>query len=77
MVQLLESVFGSWGTSLLNELGFNAIRQRLKESGNMRLNPTTTWMSLAKSNVMDGFWRRNFSLLDVFLLLVVAGIHQS
>ena len=67
VVQLLESVFGSWGTSLLNELGFKVTRQRLKESGNMRLNPTTTWMSLAKSNVMDGFGRRNFSLLDVFV----------
>ena len=69
VVQLLESVFGSWGTSLLNELGFNVIRQRLKESRNMRFNPTTTWMSLAKSNVMDGFGRRSFSLLDVCLVV--------
>ena len=78
VVQLLESVFGSWGTSLLNELGFKVIRQRLKERGNQRLDPATTWMSLAKSNVMDGFGRRNFSLFDVFcLFFVVVGIHQS
>lgn len=69
VTQLLESVFGGWGTSLVNELGFKVIRQRLKDSGNQRLHPTTTWMSLAKSDVMDTFGRRCICLLGVCCVL--------
>ena len=38
---LLNSMFSSWGTSLVNELGFKEVRKRAKLSDNGRLHPTT------------------------------------
>ena len=58
-LKLLHSIFESWGSSLLNELGFREIRARAKQSSSGRIAPVTAWKSLADSPVMADFGRRH------------------
>ena len=58
VVTMVESMFTSWGTSLLNELGFRHIRGRAKDSENGKIAPVTSWKSLAESPLLKDFGRR-------------------
>ena len=61
-MQLITSIFSSWGSSLVNELGFRAIRARCKQAATGKVSPCTSWYSLASSDVMDQFGRRHLHM---------------
>ena len=61
--RMLNTIFKSWGTSLINELGFREIRARAKEASNGNISATTAWHSLATSKLMEQFGRRHCFLL--------------
>ena len=57
-MEILNCLFRSFGSSLLNELGFKEIRARSKQASNHKISPSTSWHALTTSDVMTSFGRR-------------------
>ena len=47
---MVQAIFSSWGTSLMNELGFRHIRGRATACENGEIAPVTSWKTLAESS---------------------------
>ena len=56
---MVQAIFSSWGTSLMNELGFRHIRGRAKACENGQISPATSWKTLAESSPFKAFGRRH------------------
>ena len=58
VVGMLRTLFMTWATSLMNELGWRAVRARQKESSNKKIGPLTQWEASANSDVIGTQFKR-------------------